>query len=88
VPHVTLLLVWIHQKDDVALKINIILTLMERSCPASMVVAFKVASIVISKFLEWTIMVITSAKSFFPQKFSLILTRIQRDQESLMWFAL
>jgi hypothetical protein len=29
VPHVTLLLVWTYQKDDVSLKINIILTLMK-----------------------------------------------------------
>ena len=31
VPHVTLLLIWTHQKDDKLFKINIILTLMRRS---------------------------------------------------------
>jgi hypothetical protein len=38
VPHVTLLLVWTHKRDDVSLKINIILTLMKQSCPSSTVI--------------------------------------------------
>jgi hypothetical protein len=45
-----------------------------------------VASIVISKFLHYTILVTTSAKSFFQQKFNLKWTRIQCGQESLMLF--
>jgi hypothetical protein len=42
------------------------------------------ASIVISKFLQGTILVTTSVKSFFQHNFNLIWTRIQRGQESLM----
>jgi hypothetical protein len=37
VPHVTLLLVWTHKRNDVSLKINIISTLMRQSYPSSMV---------------------------------------------------
>jgi hypothetical protein len=39
-PHVTFLLVWTHKKDDVSLKMNLISTLMRRSCPASTVFNF------------------------------------------------
>jgi hypothetical protein len=44
-----------------------------------------VASIVISKFLQYTILV---TKSFFQQNFNLNWTKIQHGQESLMLFPL
>jgi hypothetical protein len=43
---------------------------------------------VISNFFQCTIIVTTSAKSFFQQNFNLQWTRSQRGQESLMLFLL
>jgi hypothetical protein len=53
-------------------------------------VASIVTSIVISKFLHYTIRFLhwTSTKSFFQQNFNLNWTRIQHGQESLMLFPL
>jgi hypothetical protein len=44
-------------------------------------VASIVASIVISKFFYYTILVTMSAKSFFQQNFNLNWTRIQRGMD-------